>query len=211
MKKAYMILGTVSTLLFVLLIILLKTVDVSVVGATSTEIGLSAFNNALALPVNENIDKLSDLFLCVAIFEAVSLMAVGVVQLFKGKSFKKVDKGVIFAGVAFVVLMLAYVFFEVFIINYRGFLVEGEIEASFPSSHTMIFFVITGIFTDYCAHKFKFKKLISFVGALLIVLSTVLRVFSGMHWITDIIGAVLLSIAIIAFYKGILIKTEGKK
>ena len=63
---------------------------------------------------------------------------IGLKQLVKTKNVFKVDKEILILGGFYVVVAVLYVFFEKCIINYRPILVEGVLEASYPSSHTLM-------------------------------------------------------------------------
>ena len=63
---------------------------------------------------------------------------IGVVQLIKRRSLFKVDPDIIILGVYYVVVILAYLIFEMISINYRPILINGVMEASYPSSTTLL-------------------------------------------------------------------------
>lgn len=120
------------------------------------------------------------------------------------RSMFKVDAIILAAGIMFIIVGIMYfAFAKVIVINYRPILENGELEPSFPSSHTMMAICV------YCAGIAIFSSLIPdskmkwfpriVLGAFLII-QVVSRVLSGYHWATDIIGAILLSTAFIAWF-----------
>lgn len=190
-------------MLFILFTVAVKSVDTTLIWGE--EIGFSRVNLAVhqIIQTNETFDLLSDLCFGFSICLAIALVVVGVVQLVKRKSIKKVDKEILIAGVVLVLTAVVYLFFEFVIINYRPILVDGELEASYPSSHILFGMVINIISLGYLnkvikAPKFKIPALAG-VGAVTL-LGVVFRVLSGVHWLTDIVGALLISLALVMLY-----------
>ena len=64
--------------------------------------------------------------------------SLGLGQLLKGKSLLKVERSILALGVFYAVVMAAYLVFEVWVVNYRPVLIEGALEASYPSSTTLL-------------------------------------------------------------------------
>ena len=120
------------------------------------------------------------------------------------KSIKKIDKEILLLGGLYIVTIICYILFEKFIINYRPILLDGEtLEASFPSSHTMLAIVILGSAIIEIKNLIKNKKITIPLSILLtIIMITIVagRLISGVHWTTDIIGGVILSSSLVMFY-----------
>ena len=121
------------------------------------------------------------------------------------ESLKLIDKDIYLLAALYVAIAAFYVLFEVIVINHRPVILEGELEASFPSSHTLLSLTIM----ISCAHQLylrlpsKLSKGIGLATAIAIATATTaLRLVSGVHWFTDIIGGVLLSAAILFAYFG---------
>lgn len=69
---------------------------------------------------------------------------------------------------------------------------------SFPSGHTMAACIITYLIGNYISKKYSAKKyFITSLEIIIILLVGSSRVYLGVHYFTDIIGAILISIAII--------------
>ena len=103
-------------------------------------------------------------------------------------------------------MLFVYVFFEKVIINYRPILMDGELEASFPSSHTILS-ICTCISSLIVSKKYvpkKFYNITTFITVLLLTLVFVGRTISGVHWISDIFGGVLISIILLLYFYTIL-------
>ena len=204
-----------------LLIVLIKAVDVAAVGPEGTEIGLSKLNVAIHDLFGENLGwyKVTNILGYLAILIALCFAAIGGLQLIYRRSILKVDKEILLLGALYVVTVLFYIFFEKVIVNYRPILMpDGQgPEASFPSSHTMLSCVILGsalqLLKKY-VHKNKTIQLVlTVIFAVMLALIVAGRLISGVHWFTDIIGGLLLSIALLNAYEGLLKlwKGSGKK
>jgi undecaprenyl-diphosphatase len=135
----------------------------------------------------------------------VFFAAVGLVQLVKRKSLKKVDTDIILLGAYYAVVIAGYLIFETIPINYRPVLINGMAEASYPSSTTLLVLSVMPTLTlqsDRRLRNIKAKKLIKAVSVFFAAFMLLGRLISGVHWLTDIIGAVLLSLGLFLIYKG---------
>ena len=206
-KTIKLIAGGAFSLLFALWILILKTVDVGIAGPVGYPLGLHRFNTDvhIAIGTNKYWDYFTQALGIVAILVVVMFAIIGVLQLIKRKDLRKVDQCIIVAGCLYAAMFAFYVFFEKVIINYRPVLKPGETfpEASFPSSHTMLACVVFGslitLLPQYIDDKHS-GKIIKVVCILLIAISVIGRILCGYHWITDIIGGVLLSAALLSFF-----------
>lgn len=203
-KNVYALCSAVCGALFVLLICLLKTVDVKTNPETLTEIGLYSLNKAVfdALGVHKAWKSITGVLGYLAIIEAVGFAAYGVYSLVKGKSFKSVNADIYALAVVYVVLAVLYVFFEKVIINYRPIILDVEkgAEASFPSSHTMLAVTIISsgmIELDKLIENKNVKIIAGAVSVVLVLASVIGRLISGVHWFTDILGGVLISLCLV--------------
>ena len=208
--------------IFFLFTAIILTVNVAPIGPNGSTVGLSAINGSFrdllgtAESYNElwyNISELAGLIpLAVAGCFAIS----GLYQAIKRKSLLKVDSHLFALAGFYALLLLAYIGFEFVEINFRPVLIDGELEASYPSSHTML---SIGIMTTAI---FELHELIKSKKALLIVTDifccavalTVLlgRLLSGVHWLTDIIAGALLTASFICFYRyGVLLLKNMKQ
>ena len=197
----------VSGGLFVLLIVLLKTFDVAAIGPMGTEVGFSHLNGSVhaALPMNLFWYDLSEIFGTMALGVCALFGCLGAMQLVKGKSLKSVDHYILALGVFYVVVIGCYVLFEIIVLNYRPVIMPGVegVEASFPSSHTMLTCCAMGS-TIMVLKRFLSNTAVRIglqVGCVLVAAVTVAaRMMSGVHWLTDIIGGVLLSFVLLGLF-----------
>ena len=213
-NKSKYILPAVSFVMFVILIVLIKTVDVAYTGVGNTKIGLYGLNSAAFKLFGTNTAwyKITELtgLLSIAIGGVFALL--GVWQLVKRKSLFKVDTEILTLGGLYILTGSIYIFFESFIVNYRPIIIDGEssVEASFPSSHTVLAVVIAGsafmLLNKYVKNKTVLYILKSLCAALAVV-TVIGRLLAGVHWLTDIIGGIILSVCLLSLFSA-LIKEE---
>ncbi|HOZ80893.1 MAG TPA: phosphatase PAP2 family protein [Candidatus Woesebacteria bacterium] len=194
-----------TTILFILFTKILTWVDVQPIGPRDSSVGLATINKWVSdlIGVNMFLYQLTDWASLLALLVAGGFGCLGVIQLFKRKSLKKVDFSILVLGGFYILVIMAYVFFEFWIVNYRPVLIENVLEASYPSSTTMI--VLTIMITAVMQfNRLIKKKSIRVLANSFSIIYTILmvtgRLFSGVHWLTDIIGAILLSMVLIMIY-----------
>lgn len=200
--------------IFAFFTLLVKVFDVSYyLSDNEFKIGFSNLNKNFnhKITYTPSIANKSDFFLgftdalaYIAIAVMVAFAVIGILQLVFRKSFKKVDYQIYSLAVVYVLLFAFYGLFEVAIVNYRPIMVEGIYEASYPSSHTMLAVV------SFCTaisegnrlfgKQKKVKIAITVSFSILIALAIIGRMLCGYHWLTDILGGILLSIALIETY-----------
>ena len=211
-KKSKIILFIVALILSIAWIIVLKTVDVGKVGPRGSEVGLSLINSSFhdlwhydACGYNEFWYDFSWDIGLIALAMVGLLGLFGLYQLITRKSLWKVDKCIIAAGILYIVTGGLYLFFEKVIINYRPIIMPGydHLEASFPSSHTMLIIIVMGsvilLLRNYIS-KTPLKMFLQFLSLLVIIAAILGRVISGVHWFSDIIGGMLISLALLSLF-----------
>ena len=126
----------------------------------------------------------------------------GVIQWIKRRKIWKVDFDILALGVFYIVVLAAYLLFEEFVINYRPVLINGYLEASYPSSTTLLVLCVMPTanmqLKRYVKCKFVAYAINAFTAFVVIG-----RLLSGVHWLTDIIGGVILSAGLVMLYDAI--------
>ena len=218
MKKKF-ITAAVSFGLFLLLILLVKTVDVAVVGPEGAKIGLSKLNMAIhdLFGVHMAWYKVTNVLGYLAILIGLCFAAIGGLQLIYRRSILKVDKEILLLGGLYVITVLFYILFEKVVVNYRPILMpDGEgLEASFPSSHTMLSCVILGsgleLLKKYARKDKTIQTALTVIFAVMLALIVAGRLLSGVHWFTDILGGILLSVALLNAWEALLKLWKSRK
>ena len=142
----------------------------------------------------------------VPIFMAMVYSLLGLVQLIKRKSLFKVDKEIIILGLFYVVVISIYILFEKVIVNYRPILMNGFLEASYPSSHTLMTICLCGSFIIVNKKLFnnKITKLMNILSLVIVMITVIGRLLSGVHWFTDIIGGIFIAIALLMTFHSVI-------
>ena len=193
---------------FVLWTVLILFVDVRAIGPEGSSVGFASLNGFVhnITGVNMSLYVITDWLGLVPIGVAFGFAVLGLVQWIKRKSLLKVDRSILALGGFYIIVMAVYVLFEIVVINYRPTLINGYLEASYPSSTTMLVMCVmptamvqfrTRIKND------KFRRCIMLAIAVFIAFMVIGRLVSGVHWITDIIGGALFSAAIVLMYYSI--------
>ena len=215
-KKRNFIISTILILLSIVFTVLVKVVDVEQIGPNQTSVGFATINKFVFDLIGENKIwyNITDLLDIIPILLVLGYAFIGFMQLIKRKSILKVDKEIIILGVFYIVVISLYVFFEKFIINYRPVLMDGVIEASYPSSHTFmtLFICGSGLIINNRLFKNKTPKAINIILLIIIPIIVIGRLISGVHWFTDIIGGIIISSALLmSFYTTLSLFKKGNK
>ena len=187
---------------FILWTIAVKTVDVRAIGPKESAVGFASLNQFIhnLTGTNMMLYTMTD-WLSIVPFAVCGLFGVvGLVQLIRRKSLAKVDRDIIALGVFYIIVIGAYALFEIVPINYRPILIEGVLEVSYPSSTTMLVMCVMPTAAMQVGRRVRNMKIRRWAAAvtwIFTVFMVVGRIMSGVHWITDIIGGILLSTALV--------------
>lgn len=206
--RKVLILGIGFIIAFALWTCLIQIIDVKAEGVNSTEIGFATINTWFhsVTGVDMRLYTITDWLGLVPIFICMFFGGVGFIQLIKRKSLYKVDFDIIALGIYYVIVISGYLIFEMIPINYRPILINGFLEASYPSSTTLMVLSVMPTLVFQANRRLKnakIKRIIATITAIFTIFMVVGRLISGVHWLTDIIGSVLLSVGLFYIYKGI--------
>ena len=191
--------------LFLVWTALVLTVDVQPAGQSQTAVGFATLNTWFhtLTGVHLWVYAATDWLGLIPVFVCLGFGCLGVIQLIRRRSLRKVDFDILLLGIYYVVVICAYLFFEMFPINYRPILIDGFQEASYPSSTTLLVLSVMPTLTfqaqrrlRHCGHR----QGLAFASAMFTGFMVIGRLLSGVHWMTDIIGSVLLSRGLFLIY-----------
>ena len=213
-KKRLFFVSIAFIFAFALWTVLIQVIDVQNKGVNGTDVGFATVNSWFhALTgVNMTLYSITDWLGLVPIFVCMFFGAVGLVQLVKRKSLMKVDFDIIILGIYYVIVILCYLIFEMIPINYRPILINGNMEASYPSSTTLLVLCVMPTLVFQAKNRMKnqvFKIIICAVAILFSIFVVVGRLISGVHWVTDIIGSFFLSAGLFYLYKAFALVKKG--
>ena len=125
---------------FVIWTILIQIVDVQPVGQNGTDIGFAELNQWFhrQTGVHMTLYTVTDWLGLVPITVCMGFGVLGFVQLVRRKKLFKVDTDILLLGVYYILVIAGYLIFEMIPINYRPIPIEGRMEASYPSSTTLL-------------------------------------------------------------------------
>lgn len=204
--KKYLVLFAILLGLFVLFTVLIACIDVRPIGPYGSSIGFAAVNQFVFCGIGVHLIwyYITDWIGVAAILIALGFAAVGLCQIIKRRSIRKVDSHLLMLGLFYILVIALYLFFEQVTINYRPVILNGGLETSYPSSHTMIVVCIMGTasmqLSTLCPKRRVLRRVMNIVSGVFIAVTPVGRLISGVHWFTDIVGGLLLSAALIALY-----------
>ncbi len=200
-------------IVFVLWTILVQTIDVRNIGVNETAVGFAALNSWFhkLTGVDMILYNITDWLGLVPVVVCMIFGFVGFVQLIKRKSFLKVDRDIIFLGIYYVIVIACYLAFEMVPVNYRPILINGFMEASYPSSTTLLVLSVMPTVVFQSERRFendRVKKVIKSVTLLFSALMITGRLFSGVHWLTDIVASIILSAGLFYSYKFVVLISD---
>ena len=206
--------------LFLLFTLLVKFFNVNRIGDSDTQVGFSSINefffNLFKDTSSANIwYDISEYFGYFALATPLVFTAIGLYQLFKNKRISMIDNRLILLAFFYVTVILFYVVFEKVIINFRPILIDGELEASYPSSHTILSLCLIGssilYFKRFISSNKTFNLIYKSISTITIIAILAGRLLSSMHWFTDIVGGGILSLSLLLFLNTSLQLIEKRK
>ena len=185
---------------------LIQTVDVQQIGPRQSAVGFATINGWFHRLTNVHwmLYMLTDWLGLVPIVVCLLFACVGFAQLVQRRSLLKVDLDILLLGVYYVLVIFAYLLFEMVPLNCRPVLIEGILEASYPSSTTLLVLSVMPTLHFQAERRLKNSALRHCIKVLTVLFSVFMvvgRLLSGVHWLTDIVGAIFLSGGLFLLYK----------
>lgn len=146
---------------------------------------------------NYILDILSDVFMVIGLLMMLVMAGIGLYQLLKRKSLKKVDVDILLFGGSIIAMCIIWVLFETYPVSYR----PHDFASSYPSTHVMIVTVTFFIFAwmvNNRLHQTRIHILTYTIAAISVIVTFILRMISGMHWFTDCLGGVCIGLFLVS-------------
>ena len=190
---------------FLLWTLAIRFIDVRAIGPQESTVGFAAINHFVhtLTDVNMTLYTVTDWLGLVPIVFVMGFGILGFIQWIKRKHLLKVDYSLLVLGVFYIVVMAVYVLFEMLVVNYRPVLINGCLEASYPSSTTMLVMCVMPTAVMQFNARIKndiLKRCVSSTIIAFIVFMVIGRLISGVHWFTDIVGGALVSAGLVLMY-----------
>lgn len=180
-------------------------IDVQAIGPRGTTVGLASLNRWVhdRTGVHMTLYTVTDWLSLIPAAFAVGFAALGLAQWIGRKHLRRVDRNILVLGAFYGAVLTVYLLFERWVINYRPVLIDGMLEASYPSSTTML--VLTVMTTAILQLRGRIKRAglrraVLWGVGVFTLLMVAGRLISGVHWVTDIVGGMLLSGALVLLY-----------
>lgn len=202
---------------FVLFTFAVKTVDVANIGQDGTAVGFAKINGFFKdlFGKSELLYKLAEILGYLSIAVMAGFAGLGLYQAIKRKSLLKIDYQLFILAGLYIAIILAYILFEVFEVNYRPFDFGEGLEASYPSSHTLMAVVVMGsavrMFSYLLKDKTALRRAASICAMVVAAATVIFRFVSSAHWFTDILGSLILGGALLMLFNSIINIVEDLK
>ena len=176
-------------------------VDVRPIGPMGSQVGFAGLNGWFhgLTGVHWWLYDLTDLLGLASLGICGGFGLQGLCQWVKRKSIRRVDGELWALGGFYLTVLAVFFLFELLEVNYRPVLIEGRLEASYPSSTTMLALCVLP--TAMLRLRWRWVRFL--LGALTVFL-VLGRLLCGVHWVSDIIGGTLLSAGLVTLYRRII-------
>lgn len=204
-KKTHFLLSFCCLAAFIGWTAAVSMIDVKAIGPDCSTVGFAQLNRIFHdfTGVNMGLYVTTDWLSLIPVLFAAGFALLGLRQWIQRKSIFKVDRSILALGGFYLVTLGAFLFFETFVVNYRPVLIEGVMEASYPSSTTMLVICVMPTaalqlkerISNQTLRKLSVLLIYGFTGFMVMG-----RLLSGVHWFTDIVGGILLSTGLVLLY-----------
>ena len=202
-KKIWISVGFL--LAFVLWTYAVSVVDVQPIGPEKSCVGFAAVNGPVHdfFGVRFTLYHLTEWMGLVPVVFGMGFAVLGLIQWIKRKHVLRVDRSLLILGAFYILVIAAYLYFESHAVNFRPVLIEGRLEASYPSSTTLLTLCVMPTAWMQLRSRMRVRagrKVVCYLITAFTVFMVIGRLLSGVHWLTDIIGGVLLSAGLVVLY-----------
>ncbi len=181
-------------------------IDVQPIGPEGTSVGFALLNSFIhgLMGVHLSLYIITDWLSIIPVGFVAGFALLGLLQWITRKSLRQVDRSLLILGGFYAVLMTAYLLFETVVVNYRPVLIDGVLEASYPSSTTMLVLCVMPTALMQLNARMRSDVGRRWAGITISAYTAFMiigRFVSGVHWFTDIVGGALLSAGLVLLYR----------
>lgn len=207
-RRLFAVLSVSLLAAFALWTVLLTRSDVRPVGPNGSSVGLATLNAAFhrLTGVHMTLYLITDWLGLVPVATCMGFGVLGLVQWIRRKKLRRVDRSLLVLGGFYLAVMGAYLLFEELAVNYRPVLLGGYLEASYPSSTTLLVLCVMPTAATQLWGRIKgtiLRRAAVWAIGVFTVFMVLARLVSGVHWLTDIVGGILLSGGLVAGYEAL--------
>lgn len=204
LKNLYLSLTMIIS--FIVWTVALNFIDVRAIGPENSAVGFSTMNEFFhnLTGTNMTLYYITDWLGLVPVAIMLSFAILGLCQWISRRSLCKVDYSVFVLGGFYIAVIAVYIFFEMFAVNYRPVLINGHLEVSYPSSTTMLVMCVMPTAIMQFNSRIKSSALRRFLSVIItafMIFMVAARMISGVHWLSDIIGGMLISAGLVLMYR----------
>lgn len=190
---------------FALWTLAVQHIDVQAIGPNGSSVGFAGLNGWVhdLTGVHMGLYVLTDWLGLVPMGFVLGFAVLGLVQWMRRRKLFRVDHDILLLGGFYLLVLILYLVFETVAVNARPVLIDGRLEASYPSSTTMLVLCVMPTAMMQLRARIRNTKVRTIVLTILAVFTVCMvvgRLIAGVHWFTDIIGGVLLSAGLVALY-----------
>ena len=191
-------------------------IDLQPIGPQGSTVGLAELNGAFhrLTGVHMGLYTATDWLGLVPLCLVFGFGMLGLVQWGRRKDIRKVDRSLLILGAFYSTVLAAFLFFERAAVNYRPVLTDGCLEASYPSSTTLLVMCVIPTAILQLDSRIQRPAVRRFLRLLLVgfmIFMVTARLLSGVHWLSDIIGGALLSAGLVMLYRGAVEDCSGDR
>lgn len=191
---------------FLLWTLAVRYMDVQAIGPQGSAVGFATVNRFFhsLTGVHMYLYTITDLLSLIPVVFIAGFGLLGLIQWLKRKHLMRVDRSLLILGCFYIVVLVLYILFDMVVINYRPILIDGNLEASYPSSTTLLVLCVMPTAIHQLNSRIRhpiLKKCVTYILSAFTVFMVLGRLISGVHWLTDIIGGGLLSAGLVLLYR----------
>ena len=211
-----LILGIILIIMFGVFTLLVMKYDIKNIGVNNTTIGFATLNSWFNKTTGTHLMfySITDWLELLPLLVCVRFGIIGLKQLLSRKKIFLVDHDILLLGIYYIIVILLYLLFDKTCINYRPILIEGKLEVSYPSSTVLLVLCVMLTLTFQINRRVKNDKTKIYLETLnniYIIFMLFGRIVSGVHWITDIIGSIILALGLFKLYISFVNMLDNKK